>query len=203
MLASSSPYRAQQLASLGIAFDCEAADIDESPLIAEPPARTARRLARLKAETVAERVAARAAERGAARVAERAPDAIIIGADQVAELDGVAIGKPGSHAAASQQLRAMSNRELVFHSALCVRRRSPEFLFEATVPTRVAVRELSDAAIDAYLRYDKPYDCAGSFRIESRGIALMRAVTSDDPSALIGLPLIATAAALRDAGVTV
>jgi septum formation protein len=125
----------------------------------------------------------------------------VIGSDQVAELDGRAIGKPGTHERAAEQLRAMSGRSVVFHTAVAVVRAEPAHARTAVVPVTVEFRTLGDAEIERYLRLEQPYDCAGSAKAEALGIALLRALRCDDPTALIGLPLIRTCELLRDAGI--
>jgi septum formation protein len=182
ILASTSPYRRELLARLRLPFDAVAPNVDESALQGESPAAMAERLALAKARAVA---------------ATR-PDAVVIGSDQVADLGGEALGKPGSHERAVAQLRRMSGREIVFQTAVAVV--APGLAAIERAEVRVRMRHLSDAAIDAYLRADRPYDCAGSAKVESLGIALLDAVESDDPTALIGLPLIRTCALLRRAG---
>jgi septum formation protein len=183
ILASTSRYRQELLARLRLPFEAVAPQVDETPLAGEAPAALAERLALAKARAVA---------------ATR-PDAVVIGSDQVADLDGEALGKPGSHAAAQAQLRRMSGREVVFQTAVAVV--APGLAAIERAEVRVRFRELTDAAIDTYLRADQPYDCAGSAKVESLGIALLDAVESDDPTALIGLPLIRTCQLLRRAGV--
>lgn len=182
VLASTSRYRQELLSRLRLPFEAIAPHVDETPLAGEVPAALAERLALAKARAVA---------------ADR-PQAIVIGSDQVADLDGEALGKPGTHAAAQAQLRRMSGREVVFQTAVAVV--APGLAAIERAEVRVRFRVLSDAAIDAYLRADEPYDCAGSAKVESLGIALLDAVVSDDPTALIGLPLIRTCALLRRAG---
>lgn len=182
ILASTSRYRQELLTRLRLPFEAVAPDVDEAPLPGEAPAALAERLALAKARAVA---------------ASR-PEAVVIGSDQVADLDGEALGKPGSHAAAQAQLRRMSGREVVFQTAVAVVARGLAAIERAEV--RVRFRDLSDAEIDTYLRADEPYDCAGSAKVESLGIALLAAVESDDPTALIGLPLIRTCSLLRRAG---
>jgi septum formation protein len=184
ILASTSRYRRELLERLRLPFSVQAPDVDERPLPGEAPAATASRLALAKARSVA----------------LGNPDALVIGSDQVAELDGVAIGKPGSHERAIAQLRAMSGRTVVFHTALAAIRVAREFSAESLVPVRVRVRELSDREIAHYLHTEQPYDCAGSAKSEALGIALLDAIESDDPTALVGLPLISTCAMLRAAG---
>lgn len=185
ILASTSRYRRELLERLRLPFEVHAPDVDEAPLAGETPAVLAHRLALAKARAVAERY----------------PQAIVIGSDQVADLDGEALGKPGTHDRAVAQLRAMSGRTLVFHTALAVVRLSSGFERRASLPVTVRLRTLSDAEIEHYLRAERPYDCAGSAKIETLGIALVEAVDSDDPTALVGLPLIRTCEMLRAAGV--
>jgi len=170
---------------LRLPFDLVAPDIDEAPLPAEPPQSLAARLALAKARAVA----------------SRHPQALVIGSDQVADLDGLALGKPGHHDAAVRQLRAMRGKRVIFHTAVAVV--SADLGFEASDLASVSVifRNLSDSEIERYLRADRPYDCAGSAKVEALGIALLQSVDSDDPTALIGLPLIRTCALLRHAGI--
>lgn len=182
ILASTSRYRQELLARLRLPFKAVAPEVDEAALPGEAPAALAERLALAKARAIA----------------TRWPDAIVIGSDQVADLDGQAIGKPGTHEAAAAQLRRMSGHEVVFQTAVAIV--APGLAAIERAEVRVRVRELSDTAIDAYLRADQPYDCAGSAKVESLGIALLDAVESDDPTALVGLPLIRTCALLRRAG---
>lgn len=187
ILASTSRYRRELLARLRVPFECVPPDVDEAPLTMETPAGLASRLARAKAQTVA----------------ARRPDAVVIGADQVAELDGQAIGKPGSHERAVEQLKRMSGRTVVFQTAVAVVRVHGGFLAEVLVPVAVRFRSLDEATIEAYLRAEQPYDCAGSAKSEGMGLALLEAVEADDPTALIGLPLIHTCRLLREAGIDV
>lgn len=182
ILGSTSRYRRELLQRLGLPFEAEAPRVDETPQPGETPAALAERLAQAKAD----------------EVATRHPGAVVIGSDQVAELDGVAIGKPGTHERAVEQLRAMQGRAVVFHTAIAVRH--GDFSALRRVPVTVRFRALSDAEIETYLRAEQPYDCAGSAKSEGLGIALLDAIESDDPTALVGLPLIATAALLRAAG---
>ena len=182
ILASTSRYRQELLGRLRIPFEAAAPEVDEAAQPGEAPAALAERLALAKARAVAARF----------------PGAVVLGSDQVAELDGEAIGKPGTHENAAEQLRRMSGREVVFQTAVAVVAPGVAAIERAEV--RVRFRTLSDAAIEAYLRADEPYDCAGSAKVESLGIALLEAVESDDPTALIGLPLIRTCALLRRAG---
>ncbi len=182
ILASTSRYRQELLARLRLPFEAIAPDVDETALPGEAPAALAERLALAKARAVAARF----------------PGAVVIGSDQVADLDGEAIGKPGTHDAAAQQLRRMSGRAVVFQTAVAIV--APGLAAIERAEVRVRLRVLNDAAIETYLLADQPYDCAGSAKVESLGIALLDAVESDDPTALIGLPLIRTCALLRRAG---
>ena len=188
ILASSSAYRRSLLERLRLPFDVMVPDIDESPLPGEAPDSTALRLARAKA----------------AAVAARAPGSVVIGSDQVATLDGEQIGKPGNHARALAQLQKMRGRKVIFHTALCVwDSRAPALTGGAmleNILTCVHVRDLPDAELDAYLRIEQPYDCAGSAKNEGLGIALLEKIESTDPTALTGLPLIALTGMLRKAG---
>lgn len=184
ILASTSRYRQELLARLRMPFAVEAPGIDETARPGEAPAALAQRLARDKARAVA----------------ARHPDALVIGSDQVAELDGRAIGKPGNHERAAIQLRSMSGRSVVFHTAVVVVRQATGFEIQSLVDVTVRVRALDEAEIEHYLRSEQPYDCAGSAKVETLGIALLDAVESDDPTALVGLPLIRTCAMLRAGG---
>jgi septum formation protein len=190
ILASSSAYRHELLSRLRLPFEAIAPHIDETPLAGETPPATALRLARAKA----------------AAIAAREPGALVIGSDQVATLDGEQIGKPGSHEAALAQLRKMRGREVVFHTALCLwdgRVADPARAAQVQdVRVVVAFRDLPDAELDAYLRIEQPYDCAGSAKNEGLGIALLERIDNSDPTALTGLPLIALTTMLRKAGVT-
>jgi septum formation protein len=189
ILASGSPYRRELLQRLRLPFEVMVPDICEAPLPGEQPGATALRLAREKA----------------AAVAARAPGSIVIGSDQVATLDGEQIGKPGDHARALAQLQKMRGRTIVFHTALCVwDGRASALLGPAQledVQTVVVFRNLPDAELDAYLRIEQPYDCAGSAKNEGLGIAILERIDSSDPTALTGLPMIALTAMLRKAGV--
>ena len=188
ILGSSSRYRKELLARLQLPFEIAIPDIDESPLNGEAPETTAMRLAREKA----------------AAIAIQSPDALIIGSDQVATLDGEQIGKPGSHENALKQLQKMRGRRVIFHTALCLwdsRKSTPEESIQLqNVQTFVTFRNLSDAELDAYLRIEQPYDCAGSAKNEGLGIAVIEKIESTDPTALTGLPLIALTTMLRQAG---
>jgi septum formation protein len=183
ILASTSRYRRDLLARLGLAFDVDRPDTDETALPGEVPAALAQRLAAAKA----------------AAVAIRHPGAWIIGSDQVAELDGQALGKPGGRTAAITQLSRMSGREVRFHTAVCLCRFGGSSL-AAIDTTTVHFRTLGEDEIARYVDAERPYDCAGSFKAEGLGIVLFDAIASRDPTALVGLPLIATAGLLRDAG---
>lgn len=186
VLASSSSYRKALIGRLGLVCMTIAPDIDESALPGESPVATATRLAQAKAR----------------KVATNKPEALIIGSDQVALLDNAVLGKPGTHASAVRQLRLMSGKTTVFHTAICLYDAASDEMQCANVPTTVQMRELSDETIERYLRHDQPYDCAGSAKIESLGIALVEKVESDDPTALIGLPLITLVSMLKRAGIT-
>lgn len=182
ILASGSEYRKELLSRLRFPFEVMAPDIDENPLAGEAPEHTALRLARAKA----------------AAIAARAPGALVIGSDQVATLDGEQIGKPGNHANALCQLQKMRGRRVVFHTALCLWGADATVQLE-NVPTYVTFRDLPDHELDAYLRIEQPYDCAGSAKNEGLGIALIEKIDSGDPTALTGLPLIALSTMLRRA----
>jgi septum formation protein len=184
ILASTSPYRRELLERLRIPFRALSPQVDETALPGEAPAALAERLALAKAHAVARQF----------------PDAVVIGADQVADVDGVAIGKPGNHECATEQLRMMSGRTIVFQTAMAVVRVATGFAEVRRVPVSVRFRTLGDAEIEFYLRTEEPYDCAGSAKCETLGIALLDAIESDDPTALIGLPLIQTCTLLRAAG---
>jgi septum formation protein len=185
ILASTSRYRNQLLQRLRIPFDAVAPSVDEVPLAGEAPDATAARLAMAKAQAVA-----------ALHL-----DAVVIGSDQVAELDGKAIGKPHTHDRAVAQLRAMSGRRVVFHTAVAVVRRDRGFARGLSAQVAVSFRSLDDDEIETYLLAEQPYDCAGSAKSEALGIALLAAIHSDDPTALVGLTLIRTCTLLREAGV--
>lgn len=185
MLGSTSVYRRGLLARLGLRFTVDAPRVDETPRPGEAPADLARRLALEKAH----------------EVAARHPDAVVIGADQVADLDGSAIGKPGTHANAVAQLQAMRGRRVLFHTAVAVVRADTGFAQGLLAPVAVQFRPLGDAEILRYLQLEQPYDCAGSAKCEALGITLLERIESDDPTALEGLPLMRTCALLRAAGI--
>jgi len=175
------------LERLEIPFEVVVPDVDETPLAGEDAPCTATRLARLKAEAVAPRY----------------PGALILGSDQVAELDGVQMGKPGNRERAREQLRFMRGRTVVFHTALALLNSATGRCGSTLVPTAVTFRTLSDDLIERYLDREQPYHCAGSARCEALGIALVSRLESGDPSALIGLPLIALVDLLQAEGVAV
>jgi len=185
ILGSTSRYRRELLSRLRLAFDVQSPDVDETPEPGEAPADLAQRLALAKAR----------------EVAARFPDAVVIGSDQVADLDGECIGKPGTHERAIAQLRRMSGRSVVFQTAVAVVRGATGYEAAALVPVTVRFRTLTDAEIERYLRLEEPYDCAGSAKSEALGIALLSSLESSDPTSLVGLPLIATCALLRGAGI--
>jgi septum formation protein len=184
ILASTSAYRRELLARLGIAFTQIAPEVDESPLSGEAPAALATRLAHAKADAVA----------------KAHPGAWVIGSDQVAELDGQPLGKPGGPERAIAQLHAMSGRDVRFHTAVCVADATSDASMALIDTTTVRFRTLADTEIVRYVDRERPFDAAGSFKAESLGIALFDAIDSHDPTALIGLPLIGTARLLRRCG---
>lgn len=187
VLASTSPYRKALLQRLGVRFEVAAPQVDERPLRGEAPRETALRLSGLKAQAV------RAAHR----------DALIIGSDQVATSEGRLLGKPGDHAGALRQLRALSGKAAEFHTALTVLDAASGQTQARIVPCRVQFRVLDDARIESYLRREQPYDCAGSAKVEGLGIALITRIDTEDPTSLIGLPLIALTEMLERAGLPV
>ncbi len=190
VLASTSRYRRELLERLRLPFDVQAPQIDEAALPAEAPRETALRLAHEKAADVAAR-----------RLS--GPGAIVIGSDQTLDLNGIALGKPPSHEAALAQLQSLQGRTAVFYTALAVIGSAVESVQIDCVPTTVTFRNLPTVQLDAYLRADQPYDCAGAAKIESLGIALIERAESDDPTALIGLPLIRLTSMLASAGIDV
>jgi len=185
VLGSTSRYRRELLERLRLPFNVSAPDVDESPTAGESPRDLALRLALAKAHAVA----------------QRHPDAIVIGSDQVADLAGHPLGKPGEHTRAVEQLRQMRGQTVIFQTALAVVCLATGFEAVDLAAVRVVFRDLSDDEIEAYLQAEKPYDCAGSAKSEGLGIALLESIDNDDPTALIGLPLIRTARLLRQAGV--
>ena len=186
VLGSTSPYRRELLSRLNIPFEVASPEVDETPLADEAPRDLALRLALAKARAVADRF----------------PDAAVIGSDQVADLDGEPLGKPGTHERAVLQLQRMRGRTVVFQTALAVVCRATGFEQAGLAAVKVRFRDLTDAEIEAYLQAEKPYDCAGSAKSEGLGIALLESIDNDDPTALVGLPLIRTCRMLRAAGVT-
>ncbi len=185
VLGSTSPYRRELLTRLRLEFSVDAPRVDEMPHAGEVPSALAQRLALEKARDVA----------------SRHPGAVVIGADQVAELDGQAIGKPGNHDRAVAQLQAMRGRQVLFHTAVVVLRPATGFVQGLLASVAVLFRQLDDAEIEHYLRLEQPYDCAGSAKCETLGITLLERIDSDDPTALVGLPLMRTCALLRAAGI--
>lgn len=184
ILGSTSRYRRELLERLRLPFTVVSPEVDETPNPGEAPAALACRLALAKARAVA--------------LAH--PGAVVIGSDQVADVDGQPMGKPGSHERAVKQLRTLSGRQVVFQTAVAVVRADTGFAEVSLAPVKVRFRALADAEIERYLRLEQPYDCAGSAKCETLGIALLDAIESDDPTALIGLPLIRTTRLLRAAG---
>ena len=185
ILASTSRYRSELLQRLRLPFDIVAPQVDETPTAGETPAGLAQRLALAKALAVA----------------ALHPDSVVIGSDQVCDLDGEPIGKPGQHDAAVAQLSKLSGQTAIFHTAVAVVCTATRFEQVQMAAVRVRFRQLDRAEIEHYLRLDLPYDCAGSAKSETLGIALLSAIESDDPTALVGLPLIRTAQMLREAGI--
>ncbi len=185
ILASTSRYRRELLERLRIPFDVVSPKVDEAPLAGESTLDLALRLAHAKA----------------AAVAQQYPDAWVIGSDQVADLCGAAIGKPGNYERALAQLQLMRGATVTFQTALCLMKGDTQTTL--CVPTEVTFRKLPDSLLEAYLLAEEPYDCAGSAKSEGLGISLLESIKSDDPTALIGLPLIALTGLLRDAGFTI
>lgn len=187
VLGSTSRYRRELLARLRIPFEVATPDVDETPLPGELPRGVAVRLALAKAQ----------------EVARRFPQAVVIGSDQVADLHGEPLGKPGTHARAVEQLRRMRGQTVVFHTAVAVVCEASGVVLQDFAPVRVRFRDLTDAEIETYLLAEQPYDCAGSAKSEGLGIALLASIDNDDPTALVGLPLIRTCQMIRAAGVRV
>ena len=185
ILGSTSTYRRELLSRLGTTFSVESPHVDETPLPGERPVDLATRLALAKARAVAQRF----------------PAHIVIGSDQVADLDGLALGKPEAHDRAVLQLRQMRGKIVIFQTAVAVVCLESGFCQEALAQVKVCFRNLEDEEIENYLRIEQPYDCAGSAKSEGLGIVLLDAIESDDPTALIGLPLIRTSRMLRAAGI--
>ena len=187
ILGSTSRYRHELLSRLRIPFGVVAPEVDETPIAGELPRALASRLALAKAHAVA----------------KLHPDAVVIGSDQVADLNGEPLGKPGNHVRAVEQLQRMRGQTVVFQTAVAVVCHATGFEKMEIAAVRVRFRDLSDAEIEAYLQAEQPYDCAGSAKSEGLGIALLDAIDNDDPTALIGLPLIRTCRMLRDAGIPI
>jgi septum formation protein len=187
VLASTSPYRRELLARLNVPFATAAPDVDETPLAGESPDETAKRLSVLKAQAVAPQF----------------PDALIIGSDQVALLEGRQLGKPGTFENAVAQLRTMRGKTLEFHTALTLLNARTGHVQTAVVPVRLVMRNYTDAQIESYLRKDQPYNCCGSAKSESLGIALIARYETEDPNALVGLPLIKLTEMLANEGLDV
>ena len=185
ILGSTSTYRRELLSRLQLPFSVESPQVDETPHSGEHPAALARRLALAKAQAVARRF----------------PDCVVIGCDQVADLDGQPLGKPGTHERAVAQLQLMRGRTVIFQTAVAVVCERSGFCQQALAAVKVTFRALDDAEIENYLRIEQPYDCAGSAKSEGLGIALLQSIENDDPTALVGLPLIRTSQMLRAAGI--
>jgi septum formation protein len=185
ILGSTSPYRRELLQRLRLPFEVVRPEVDETPHAGELPVALAQRLAMEKALAVA----------------RQHPQAVVIGSDQVADLDGEPLGKPGTHERAVAQLQRMRGHTVVFQTAVAVVCIESGFAEQALAQVKVQFRQLSDAAIETYLRAEEPYDCAGSAKSEGLGIALLERIDNQDPSALVGLPLIHTCRLLRAAGV--
>jgi len=185
VLGSTSPYRRELLQRLHLPFEVATPDVDETPLPGEAPRLLAERLALAKARAVARNF----------------PHAVVIGSDQVADLNGLPLGKPGTHERAVAQLRQMRGQTVVFQTAVAVVCLESGFEQSSLAAVRVTFRDLSDAEIENYLRAEQPYDCAGSAKSEGLGIALLESIDNDDPTALVGLPLIRTCKMIQAAGV--
>ncbi|MGH6624951.1 MAG: Maf family protein [Burkholderiaceae bacterium] len=185
VLGSTSRYRRELLSRLRIPFEVASPEVDEAPQPGESPRDLACRLALAKARAVAQQF----------------PQAVVIGSDQVADLNGQPLGKPGNHERAVAQLRQMRGQTVIFQTAVAVVCRASGFEQAELAPVKVRFRDLSEAEIEAYLQAEQPYDCAGSAKSEGLGIALLASIDNDDPTALVGLPLIRTCQMLRAAGV--
>ena len=185
ILGSTSAYRRELMNRLRIPFDVQAPDVDETACEDESPMQLAIRLALAKAHAVAQKF----------------PEAAVIGSDKVADLNGLALGKPGNFERATAQLRQMRGKTVVFHTAVAVVCQATGFVAQDCASVNVVFRDLPDEEITAYLLAETPYDCAGSAKSEGLGIALLASIDSDDPTALVGLPLIRTCQMLRAAGV--
>jgi septum formation protein len=185
ILGSTSRYRKELLSRLQIPFETVAPDVDETPQANERPKDLALRLALAKARAVA----------------LKNPDAVVIGSDQVADLEGTPLGKPGNHTNATLQLQRMRGKTVIFQTALSVVCIASGYERSDLASVKVKFRNLTDAEIESYLKAEEPYDCAGSAKSEGLGIALLESIDNDDPTALVGLPLIRTCQMLREAGV--
>lgn len=187
ILGSSSPYRRELLSRLRLAFEVAEPQVDETALADETPEQLACRLAMSKARDVASHF----------------PAAVVIGSDQVADLEGIALGKPGNHPRATTQLQQMSGKTVIFQTAVAVVCLETGFAQLDLARVKVKFRDLSGSEIEAYLRAETPYDCAGSAKSEGLGIALLESIDNDDPTALVGLPLIRTCRMIQAAGIRV
>jgi septum formation protein len=185
ILGSTSPYRRELLARLRLPFEVAAPEVDETPQVAETPKQLACRLAMAKARAVAAQF----------------PAAVVIGSDQVADLDGQSLGKPGNHARAMAQLQLMRGKTVIFQTAVAVVCQDTQFAQMDLAQVKVKFRDLTDAEIEAYLLAETPYDCAGSAKSEGLGIALLESIDNDDPTALVGLPMIRTCRMIQAAGI--
>ena len=185
ILGSTSVYRRELLSRLRIPFNVQAPEVDETPISGESPLQLAQRLALAKAHAVAQKF----------------PESVVIGSDQVADLDGLSLGKPGNFERATLQLRQMRGKTVVFQTAVAVVCHATGFVAQDCAAVNVVFRDLTDDEITAYLLAETPYDCAGSAKSEGLGIALLASIDNDDPTALVGLPLIRTCNMLRAAGV--
>lgn len=185
ILGSTSVYRRELLARLRVPFEVASPEVDETPLTQEAPRELALRLALAKAQAVAQKF----------------PNAVVIGSDQVADLQGQPLGKPGTHERAVKQLRQMSGQSVIFQTAVAVVCLHSGFSQVDLAAVQVKFRDLTEEEIENYLRAERPYDCAGSAKSEGLGIALLASIHSDDPTALVGLPLIRTARMIRAAGI--
>ena len=183
ILASTSRYRRELLSRLGLAFEVRAPNVDESAVPGEPPGRMAERLAAAKARSVA------------------AVGTVVIGSDQVASLDGRLLRKPGTHEIALHQLEECQGETVLFHTGVHVLEIAANRSWSHVDQTAVKFARLESAALERYLEIEQPYDCVGSFKAEGLGVALFEQIDSRDPTALIGLPLIWLAGALRSAGI--
>lgn len=186
ILGSTSPYRRELLERLRLPFEVERPEVDETPSAGETPVALAQRLAMAKAQSVAQRF----------------PQAIVIGSDQVADLNGEPLGKPGNHLNAVAQLQRMRGQTVVFQTAVAVVCLATGFAQSELAQVKVLFRDFSDQALQHYLRAEQPYDCAGSAKSEGLGIVLLERIDNQDPTALVGLPLIITCRLLRAAGVS-